>query len=321
MDASLKLDRRRVVDFISENGFYVIFLLWVLFLALQTDTFMTWDNASKVVRQAAIIGIVAIGESLIVMLGTMDVSVASTLGLTAIIVAAGIVDFSLPPALAVLIAIGAGGLIGLVNGLLVTLIGINPIIATLGMMTILDGLGLTYTGGHTIYGDAIDPIEFLYTGWIGPVPVPVLLLFVFYLVAHFVLSYTTFGAYIYATGSNDKATWLSGIKTARIRLYAFVIAGLLAGFGGVMAAARRGSAGAGMGGNFLFPILTAVILGGISLSGGRGRVLNVLAAAIFLMAIDNGLIHLGADINIQRIVSGAILIVALSLDRLRVMVR
>lgn len=313
------IDRRKIVYFVSDNGFIVIFVLWCLFLTVQTQgRFLSPDNVATVLRQAAIIGIVAIGESLVVLLGGMDVSVASTLGFCAIVFAAAVVTFGLHPLIAVLAALGVGALIGAVNGLLVTAVGINPIIATLGMMTILDGLGLAYTGGRTIYGDAMDPVEFLYGGWVGPVPVPVIILFVCYAIAHFALNYTTFGAHIYATGSNDKAAWLSGVKTARIRLVAFVVAGAMAAFGALVAAARRGSAGAGMGGDFLFPILTAVILGGISLAGGRGHVLKVLVAAIFLMAINNGLILLGGvDISAQRIVSGAILIVALSLDRLR----
>ena len=321
MNLAAGLDRRRVIFFISDNGFIVIFVLWCLFLATQTDRFLTPENIFVVLRQAAIIGLVAIGESLVVLLGGMDVSVASTLGLCAIVFVAAIVTFGLPPALAALAALAVGALVGVVNGVLVTVVGINPIIATLGMMTILNGLGQMYTQGRTIYGAEMNQVGFLYSGFVGPVPVPVIILFIFYLIAHFMLNHSMFGAHIYATGSNPKATWLSGIKTGRIRLYAFILAGTMAGCGALIAAARRGSAGPGMGDSFLFPILTAVILGGISLSGGRGRILNVLVAAIFLMAIDNGLILLGADLNAQRIVSGAILIIALSLDRLRAMVR
>jgi ribose transport system permease protein len=323
MNKSLSIDRRKVVYFISDNGFIVIFLLWCLFLTIRTDgRFLSGGNISTVLRQATIIGIVAIGESLIVFLGSMDVSVASNLGLCAVVAAACLVDYSLSPLVAVAIALGVGALVGLVNGLLSTFVGINPIIATLGMMIILDGLGLNYTGGRTISGSEVDPIEFLYLDKIGPVPVPVILLFVTYAVAYFVMHHTTFGAHIYATGSNEKATWLSGIKTRRVRMYAFILSGLMAGFGGIVAAARRGSASAAMGSDFLFPILTIVILGGISLSGGRGNILKVLIAAVFLMSINNGLILLGSvEIEKQRVLSGAILIVALSLDRLRHMVK
>ena len=122
---------------------------------------------------------------------------------------------------------------------------------------------------------------------------------------------------IYAIGNNDKASWLAGIPVDRLKIAAFTLAGLLAGFGGVLQISRQGSATAGMGDEFLFPILTAVILGGISLSGGKGRIQNTLIAAIFLVAITNGMVLLGVSIYTQRIISGLILIVALSLDQLR----
>jgi len=154
-------------------------------------------------------------------------------------------------------------------------------------------------------------------GYLGPVPVPVLILFLFYGLAFYLLNYTVFGARAYAIGNNERASWLSGINIDRYRLLAYVFAGLLAGFGGVMQTARMGSATGAMGSEFLFPILTAVILGGVSLSGGKGKILNVLIAAVFLTTINNGLILLNVPIYSQKIISGAILILALSLDRLR----
>ena len=122
-------------------------------------------------------------------------------------------------------------------------------------------------------------------------------------------------------GNNEKASWLAGIRVDRVKILAFALAGLLAGFGGVMQISRQGSATGGMGDEFLFPILTAVILGGISLSGGKGRIQNTLIASIFLVTITNGMVLLGTSIYAQRIVSGVILIVALSLDRLRMRAR
>ena len=118
-------------------------------------------------------------------------------------------------------------------------------------------------------------------------------------------------------GNNEKASWFAGINTDKIKLMAFTLAGVLAGIGGIMQVARQGTATGGMGKDFLFPVLTPVVLGGASLSGGRGKIINTLIAAIFLSTITNGMILLGVSIYAQRIVSGAILITALSLDRLR----
>ncbi len=309
---------RRILGLLGEQGFMVIFALWALFLTFSTDSFATANNFFTVLRQAAIIGILAIGEHLIVLLGTMDISLASILTLTGVAAAALLAHFGMPPVLAVLIALGLGALIGLVNGLIITQLKINPIITTLGMMSVLEGLAFIYTQGKTIFGDALAAIEFLSRGrLLGFLPVPVIVLFALYGLAFLLLRYTTFGSHLFAVGNNEKAAWLAGIKVQNVRLAAYMIAGTLAAVGGVMQVARQGTATGGMGADFLFPVLTAVVLGGASLSGGRGKVLNTLVAAIFLTTITNGMILLGVSIYAQRIISGAILVMALSLDRLR----
>jgi ribose transport system permease protein len=258
---------------------------------------------------------------LIMLMGAMDISLAAILGFSGVITAGLMTENGLPPLVAGAIGIAIGGLVGLVNGFLVTKVKINAVIATLGMMNVLNGIAFIYAKGQTIYGDPMESIAFLSRGYLGPVPVPVILMFIFYAAFYFVLNRTVYGAHIYAMGNNEKASWLAGIRVDTVRILAFTLAGLLAGFGGVMQISRQGSATGGMGDEFLFPILTAVILGGISLSGGRGRIQNTLIASIFLVTITNGMVLLGTSIYAQRIVSGAILIVALSLDRLRMRTR
>lgn len=309
---------RRVIGFLGENGFIVIFILWALFLALNTRNFATTQNLFTVLRQASIIGIVAIGAHFIILLGDMDLSLASNLSLSGVVTAALMINQGVEPLWAALIGLGVGALIGLINGLVITRLKINAIITTLGMLSILEGLAFTITQGRTIAGDPIDAIEFLSVGTIfNVIPVPVVIMFAFYIVAAIVLQRTTYGAHVFAVGNNDKAAWLSGVNVNRVKLITYVLAGTLAAFGGIMQVARQGTATGGLGADFLFPILTAVVLGGASLTGGRGKIINTLIAAIFLTSITNGMILLGIGIYTQRIVSGAILIVALSLDRLR----
>jgi ribose transport system permease protein len=216
-----------------------------------------------------------------------------------------------------MIGIGTGSLIGLLNGLIVTKSRINSIIATLGMLSILSGLALMVMQGQSAYGSLLDSISFLSSGVVLGVRAPISVMFVVYALFAVVLSRTLFGAQLYAVGSNERAAWLSGLRVDRIRIAAFALAGLLAGVGGVMQVARQGSATATMGDEFLFPILTTVVLAGVSLNGGKGRLLNVLIAAIFLVTITNGMVLLGLSVNAQRVASGVILIAALSLDRLR----
>jgi ribose/xylose/arabinose/galactoside ABC-type transport system permease subunit len=311
------LKDKRWLNFIGEQGFIIIFILWAVFLSFATSVFLTTGNILTVLRQAAIISILAIGEHFIVLLGTMDISVASALSLTGVAMGALLVNFGLHPLLAAPLVMAIGALVGLVNGSIVTRLKINPIITTLGMMGILEGLAFIYTKGKTIYGNPIDAIGFLGSGRVVGIPVPVLIMFLLYALAFLVFRYTRFGAYIFATGNNEKAAWLAGINVQAVKRNAFIVSGILAACGGIMQVARQGSATGGMGADFLFPVITAVVLGGTSLSGGRGKILNTLIAAVFLTTITNGMVLLGVSIYTQRIIQGAILILALSLDQLR----
>ncbi|MGD0706867.1 MAG: ABC transporter permease [Anaerolineaceae bacterium] len=312
-----KVTRQKAFEIIGENGFILIFIIWVVILSLTTSTFLNQQNIFTVLRQAAIVSIVSIGEMLIMLLGGMDVSLGVLLGFSGIVAASLMVNYGVSPWVACLASMAVGTVIGLINGFLVTKVRINSVIATLGMMNVLGGMALAYTQGATIVGPQLNQIAFVSRGYIGPVPVPVILMFVFYIAFYFILNKTVFGAQIYAIGNNEKAAWLAGIKVDRMKMLAFMLAGLLAGFSGFMQASRQGSATSSMGSDFLFPILTAVILGGISLSGGKGRIQNTLIAAVFLMTITNGMVLLGISLYIQGIISGLILIFALSLDRLR----
>jgi ribose transport system permease protein len=319
MFSKIRISRQQLFEIIGENGFIFIFIFWIVLLSVTTETFLNSQNIFTVLRQAAIISIVAIGEMLIMLMGVggMDVSLAAILGFSGIVVSSLMTKSNMPPIFAVMVGIFIGGIIGLINGLLVTKVRINAVIATLGMMTVLNGLALAYTQGKTIVGPELDQIAFLARGYLGPIPFPVIVMAIFYFVFYIILNRTLFGAHIYAIGNNDKASWLAGIKVDQMKILVFVIAGLLSGFAGVLQASRQGSATSSMGNEFLFPILTAVVLGGVSLSGGKGRIQNTLISSIFLMTITNGMVLLGISLYVQGIISGLILIVALSLDRLR----
>jgi ribose/xylose/arabinose/galactoside ABC-type transport system permease subunit len=311
-----QFDRARLVDFLAEYGFIVFFAVWVVFLALATDRFLTERNILLLLRQASIFGIVAIGSTLVIILGELDISFGSVLGVAGV-VAAELLILGAGPLVAILGAVLFGALVGLANGALVTVIRIPSVVATLGMLSIVLGLGIVWTGGRALSGEALDPLDPLAQGYVGAVPVPVILLFISYAIAWLVLNRTRFGRHVYLTGDNREASFRAGIATDRVRLLVFVAAGALAGLGGVILVSRVSQSSASLGTEALFPVLTAVILGGAGLQGGRGHILNTLVASIFLASLLNGLILLGVDAEYQRILLGAILIAAVSLDRLR----
>jgi ribose transport system permease protein len=308
--------RIRLFEFLADYGFILVFLLWVAFLSLATDTFMTRNNMLILLRQASIFGIVAIGATMVMLTRELDISFGSIIGLAGSFGTSLIIS-GVHPVAGIAVAIGIGLVFGLVNGVIVTRGGLPSVVVTLGMLGLVEGLALLFTGGHSLVGDNLARLYFLAQGyWLG-IPFPVYLLFFAYGLAYLILTRTRFGAHLYTTGDNAEAAYRAGIPVTRIKLIVFMTAGALAGFGGMILAARIGRANATMGAEALFPVLTAVILGGVSLEGGKGRVLNTLIAAIFLASIVNGLILLGVPAAIQRVVQGFVLLLAVSLDRLK----
>lgn len=308
--------RDRAIEFLAREGFIVIFAMWALYLTLATDTFFTQGNVIILLRQAAIFAIVGIGTTMIAILGDLDISFGAILALSGCVGAAWVVGGA-HPVVGILVAVGIGAMVGIVNGVLVNYVKILSVVATLGTLGAVEGIAMMYTGGTSIFGDNLSRLSFLARDEIWIIPIPVVIAFSLYVVAWFVTTRTQFGAHLYACGDNREAAFRAGIPVVRIRFTAFIVAGSLAGFAGLMQAARIGRAQATMGVDALFPVLTAVILGGTSLHGGRGRLVNTLIASVFLASITNGLILLGVGTEVQRVVQGAVLIAAVSLDRLR----
>ena len=309
-------DRARLIDFLAEYGFVVFFAIWVVFLTFATDTFMTDTNLLLLLRQASIYGIPAIGATFVILLGELDISFGSVIGLAGV-AGATVLLAGGDSIAAIAAAVIVGVVVGAINGILVTVVRIPSVVATLGMLSIVAGIGIVYTGGAALHGDELGTIDWLAGGYVGPIPVPVIILFVGYAIGWFVLNRTRFGTHVFLTGDNAEAAFRAGIRVDRIRSAVFIIAGALAGLGGIILVSRVSQAQANFGTDFLFPVLTAVILGGAGLQGGRGRIENTLIASIFLASLLNGIILLGVDAEYQQIVLGAILIAAVSLDRFR----
>lgn len=308
--------RAWVLRQLADEGFIVVLVFWIVYLAVATANFATFSNLLLVVSQASIYSIVAIGSTLVVLLGELDISFGSVISLAGCVAAKAVIGGAgLLGGIAV--GVGIGLLFGLVNGLLVTYMRIPSVVTTLATLGAGAGIAAMYSGGTTIFGNRLSAIGFLTQGTVARIPDVTLIALALYAISWLILAKTKPGAHLYATGDNEQAAFRSGINVRRIRLVVFLLAGGFAGFGALLQAAQLGQATSDMGTGALFPVLTAVILGGISISGGRGRIGNTFVACVFLASITNGLILLGVDPNVQQIVQGAVLAVAVSLDRLR----
>lgn len=309
--------KSRIAGFLSDYGIIVAFLVLCVILSVVSPYFLGVNNLLNVLRQVSINGVLAIGMTFVILTRGIDLSVGSVMAFAAMVAASfAVVDSGMP--LIVPLALGlAGGLaLGSINGVMVARFAIPPFVMTLGMLSMARGLTYIYSDGMPI--SSLSP-SFLWLGQgtvIG-IPVPVILFAAMFVLAWFILGYTTFGRYVYAVGGNPTAARLSGIKVRRIIFSVYAISGLLCGLAGLMIAARTSAALPQAGVAYELDAIAAVVIGGTSLAGGKGRIVGTLFGVLIIGVINNGLDLLGVSSFYQQLVKGAIIVVAVMLDRSR----
>ncbi len=282
-------------------------ILWIL-----TPYFLTVSNLLNVAEQTSINAIVAVGMTFVILSGGIDLSVGSIVAFSGVILGVAL-RAGQPIAAALAAALGIGALCGLGNGLLVTLGGLPPFIVTLGTMSIARGAALLVTEGRPISGFAAS-FRVLATGRAGFVPAPVLATAAVYLVAHLVLTQTTFGRYVYAIGGNEEATWLSGVAVRFHKTMIYAVSGLMSAIAAVILTARLNSAQPIAGMMYELDAIAATVIGGTSLMGGEGTLGGTLVGALIMGVLRNGLNLLGVSSFLQQIVIGGVIVVAVLLD-------
>ncbi len=249
----------------------------------------------------------------VILTGGIDLSVGSVLALTAT-VTAKLLSSGYNPVLAVLIGLVLGTLLGLFNGVLVAKGKMAPFIVTLGMMTIARGFTLILSDGRPISG-FMKSFRFLGAGYIGRIPFPVIIMIVIFIIGYIVLKKTIFGRYVYAVGGNEKATKLSGINTDIVKMGVYAISGLLAAISGIILTSRLNSAQPTAGTGYELDAIAAVVLGGTSLAGGQGGVIGTIVGALIIGILNNGLNLLNVSSFYQSVAKGAVILIAIFLDR------
>ncbi len=296
--------------------FSILVLLGVVF-SLISDAFLTSRNLLNILRQVTMVVITSCGFTLLLISGSLDLSVGGVIAFSGCI-AAGLSTQGVPLGLSFLAGISIGGIIGLINAVLVVVFRVTPVIATLGTMYISRGLAYIYTSNVTHGGLGIIkglPANFnILTTYFWHIPVPVIFLVVIVVLFFFIQTRTVFGKYIYATGGNEEAARLSGVNVSKIRFLLFLIVGILAGLSGIIMASRIGSGQPNSGIGFEFDVIVAVILGGTSLSGGEGSIIGTVIGALIVGVLGNALNLLGVQTFYQYIASGSVLVFAVILD-------
>jgi len=294
-------------------GLVFSFLLLCAVLSLLSDRFLTLNNAINVLRQSTINGIIAVGMTYVILTAGIDLSVGAVLALCTV-VTADLLQRGLPVPLAVAVGLGLGAGLGLANGLIITKGRVPPFVATLGMMTVARGLTLTYTQGRPITGLS-EGFRFMGTGSLGPIPMPIIIAGLTFLVCYVLLTRTRVGEYIFALGNNPVAARYAGIATDRYVAFVYAVAGLLAALAGMILVARLNSAQPTAGLGYEFDAIAAVVVGGTSFAGGEGGLGGTLLGVLVIAVLNNGLNLLNVSSFYQPVVTGVVIALALLLYR------
>lgn len=320
MIAALKPYNKYFIRFQS----LIALLILCVVIALLSDKFFTINNGWNVMRQIAVNICISVGMTLVILTAGIDLSVGSVLALSGA-VTAGVLKYGIEVPSgnlfigftllgAVLAGLLIGSLLGLFNGWTITKFKVPPFVATLAMLTIARGLTMLWTKGHPISNLGSD-FSYFGTGWLLGIPVPVWMAGLVVLLAVFITQNTKLGRYIYAIGGNENAAKLSAININRVKIAVYTIAGGLAALGGLIVTSRLDSAQPNAGNSYELDAIAAVVIGGTSLSGGKGSIWGTVLGAVIIGVLNNGLVLLDVSPFWQQVVKGGVILLAVIIDK------
>jgi ribose transport system permease protein len=305
-----KLEKRKVFDFLNNQKIFLILIVLVIILSLSNRLFLTYENIINIMFQVVLTGIIAIGMTYVIIGGDFDLSVGANMALAATVI---VILERFGPVVSILAAVAVSSAAGFLNGLFVTKLKINAFVTTLAMMIFLRGLVLLFTDSKTLQGSSEIYLKFGY-GTIFKIPYSVLLFLFLYVLFGLILAKTIWGRNIYAVGNNSKAAHFFGISIAKTKILSFTLIGLFCGISGFVLVSRLNTASATYGNDTGLDAITAVLLGGTSLSGGEGSVFKTFQGILLLGVLSNAMIVLNITPYLQQVVKGLILILIVSAD-------
>jgi ribose transport system permease protein len=308
----MRVDVKRLL---KNYGILFAFVLVCAVLAGLSPVFLRWANILNIVRQSSIYGIMAVGMTFVILTGGIDLSVGSILAFSGAL-AAGMLKANASLPLVVLGSLAVGALLGLANGVIITVGRITPFVTTLGMMSIARSLTLIYCNGYPISGFP-PPFRFIGGGDLLGIPFPIVVFLATVVLATVILGETRLGRYTFAIGGNEETVRLSGIRTNVYKTLVYVFSGMTAAMSAVILTSRLNSAEPVAGMGYELDVIAAVVIGGTSLNGGRGSVWGTLVGALLISVINNGMVLLGISPYFQQLVKGLIILGAVLIDRLR----
>ena len=294
-------------------GVFIALLVIFVISAVTSPYFLTSYNMSVVARSLAFVGLITIGQSMLMILGELDLSLGVIGGLCGVVSGMLMVNLGLDPWLSMALCLTLGAALGCFNGLMVTFLKLHSLVLTIGTAGVFGGANLVLTKGVAITNIPKE-IQFLGRGDVFGIPMPFIVMFVVLIVASFVIMKTPFGRYIYAIGDNTPAARMLGIKVDTVRVLVFTIAGMLAALAGLLMVTRLGTAQPSIGETWVLPPIAASVIGGVATTGGVGAPLGAILGAAIIGVIENIIVLFGVSPYWQGVVSGFIVVLAISFD-------
>lgn len=306
---------RRIVDFCMNQAVWILLVLSILIMGLFRPSFYSFGILSNILVQATVLGLLAIAISMIILLGDINLSTVGTAGFSALV---GVLAMKsgLPVLPSILLILIVGSFIGLINGLIVTKLKANALIATLAMNMVLQGGLLAVTSGKTI-SQLPDSYKFVSQGTIGIFPALPIVLIIAFAAFHVNWERTRFGRALFAVGGNARGAYIAGINVDRTKILAYVVSGLLSGMAGWLLSGYMGAVTSSFGTTYEMQVIAAAVIGGVSLTGGKGSMLGVLAGTLLLTVIQVGLAILGIESTLITLAGGLMIFVAVLIDAIR----
>ncbi|MFP7285785.1 ribose ABC transporter permease [Shouchella clausii] len=306
---------KRVKALTATLGPFIGLFLIILIISILNPGFLSAPNLLNVLRQVSINALIAFGMTFVILTGGIDLSVGAILAFSGAVTAT-LLSSGMDPILAILIGLLVGAALGAINGIIIAKGKVAPFIATLATMTIYRGATLMFTDGRPVsnLGDS-TLFQMLGGGYFFGIPMPAITMMISFVMLYLILKKTTFGRRVYAVGGNEEASILSGIKVDRIKIYVYSLTGFLAAIAGVILTSRLNSAQPTAGTMYELDAIAAVVLGGTSLTGGKGWIVGTLIGALIIGVLNNGLNLLGVSSFFQQVVKGSVILLAVLLDR------
>lgn len=283
--------------------------------SLLSGRFLTPYNISIIAYNLSFLGLVAIAQGSLLLMGDIDISIGAIAGLSSVITAILMINLGFNPVLTIIIGVALGGLLGAVNGGLITTFSLNPIVLTIGTQSAYRGINLVITEGNNITGFP-GHIRALGGGKVFGIPIPALFLVGVLILFYFLTKKTTFGRRIYALGDNREAAKIVGVKVQKLRIIVYSLAGAIAGLAGILSSFRLAAAQSSIGGTWLLPSIAAPVIGGIAIKGGIGNIGGAVIGAALMAVIGNIIVLSGVGAFWQQVVNGAIIVLAIVIDSL-----